>query len=329
MRILFFGDGSWATAALRFLQQDHQLLGVVLRRQPTESSFPAYVSQLDLPVYQPAKVNATSFLNEISARPADICLSASYDQIIRHRLLTWPRLGFINFHAAPLPHYRGRAALIWQVLNGVSHIGLTTHWMNERVDRGAVICRRQLRLGEDETYSELLERINDYIPELLSETLAGLEQPAVESTTVADHGTYFPRRQAGDEFIDWRDTSRRIHDQIRALSLPGLYAATYDDKGREIRIIRSRRLPEFPQLVGIPGSVIGRDAGGVIVKTGDTALHLSGVLTNGEESVPDWPLSTRLLGSEEMRLRCLESRVEKLVQQLRSVRHYETEEITG
>jgi len=65
MRILFFGDGDWATAALRSLMVKHEIIGVVFRCQPTTDRFSSFVSDCSLPQYAPARVNSASFREEV------------------------------------------------------------------------------------------------------------------------------------------------------------------------------------------------------------------------------------------------------------------------
>ena len=329
MKILFFGDGDWATAALQTLIAEHVLLGVVLRRHPTTQRFPDYVSQLGLPVFSPVKVNTASFRELVFALQPEVCLSVSYDQIIGNKLLELPPKGFINLHAAPLPHYRGRAAVIWQMLNGEPAIGLTTHWMSCQVDRGPIILQQQVPLGENDTLQEALEQINHQIPGLLRETMKRINLPAIREDAPVETGSSFPRRLPNDEFIDWGETSRNIHNLIRALSQTDLYAATYGSDGTEIRISGSRLLPEYPRQIGIPGSVIAAVEEGIIVKTGDTAILLTTVLTGGEETIPRLPLSYRLLNRGEMRLRRLEQEVTGLSARLARFERVEQEEYLG
>ncbi len=331
MRILFFGDGDWATAALRSLMVKHEIIGVVFRCQPTTDRFSSFVSDCSLPQYAPARVNSASFREEVGRLQTDLCVSVSYDQIIGSRLLKQPELGFINLHASPLPLYRGRATVIWQIINGVSNLSLCTHWMSDRVDRGEIILQKQVPLGADETLAEALDRLIEHVPGIMDETMVEIEtigrEPAPDSYSHLDYGSSFPRRLPGDEFVDWRDTSQNIHNKIRALSEPGLYAATCTADAGVIRIVRSRILLDYPAAIGIPGSIIERNEAGVIVKTGDTALQLTAVFVSSHEEVPAWPVSHRLLSRDEARLLALEKQVADLTSRLRQQERTEYKEL--
>jgi methionyl-tRNA formyltransferase len=331
MKILFLGDGDWATAALRALMLKHEIVGVVFRCQPTTERFTHFVSQFSLPQFTPSRVNSVSFREQVDRLQPDLCVSVSYDQIIGSRLLKQPRLGFVNLHAAPLPLFRGRATVIWQIINGVSNLGLTTHWMSGKVDQGAIILQKQIPLEADETLAEAQHKLIEEVPDLMLETVSQIETSGRKSTCASDsilrQGSSFPRRYPGDEFIDWRDTSQNIHNKIRALSEPGLYAAVYTPDNGVIRVMRSRLLPDSPAAIGIPGSIIERSKTGVVVKTGDTALELTAISVSNHEAVPAWPISSRLFSHEEARLIAMEQQVADLTRKLRQYEIHEHEEL--
>jgi methionyl-tRNA formyltransferase len=205
--------------------------------------------------------------------------------------------------------------------------------MSSRVDQGEIILQKQFPLGTDETLDEALSMLIEQVPDMMTETMEKIgttvRKPVCPSDSSSEPGSSFPRRLSGDEQIDWCDTSQNIHNKIRALSQPGLYAAVCTADNGVIRIMRSRMLPEYPATIGIPGSIIERNSTGVIVKTGDTALQLTAVIINDCEDVPAWPVSYRLLSLEETRLRRLERQVAELTNQFKQYERAEYGELCG
>ena len=152
MRILLFGDGAWAAnSTRRLLQSGHEILGVVVRRQPSDSTLVDTARALRLPVLQPDKVNSPEFVATIHSLAADLSLSISYNQILRPTMLETPRLGFVNFHAGKLPYYRGRNVINWAIINGESEIGITGHFIDEGIDTGDIILQRTLPISWTDT----------------------------------------------------------------------------------------------------------------------------------------------------------------------------------
>ena len=85
----------------------------------------------------------------------------AYGQIIPGRLLTIPRLGWINVHVVSLlPHYRGAAPVHWAIANGEAVTGLTTMQIDMGMDTGPVLLRREMSIGADETAPELAARMS-------------------------------------------------------------------------------------------------------------------------------------------------------------------------
>jgi methionyl-tRNA formyltransferase len=313
MRILLFGDGRWATESLRALIDDagHDLLGVVTRLKPTEPSLMELAGELNLPVHCPAKVNAPDFVKAVSDMRPDINVSISYDQILREQIVKTAPLGFINFHAGKLPHYRGRNVVNWAIINGETEIGLTSHYIDEGIDTGDIILQESLPIEWTDTYHDVLQKLFSRFPGFVSETLRAIADGTVNRKRQRDlPGTYFPARGEGDEWIDWNDTSLTIYNKIRAITRPGPGARTVYN-GRNAIIWRSSYDRGWPAYIATPGRIINRVKGeGVFVKTGDSVLLLEEVqIDHGEPKIPDWPVGTQLGIDIGARLRELETRI--------------------
>jgi hypothetical protein len=103
-----------------------------------------------------------------------------------------------------------------------------------------------------------------------------------------------------------------VFDFLRALAPPGPLALTHLEDGTAVRIVRAAPAPEFPRKLGIPGSIVGKDRQGNLVKTTDGAVRLLEVVLRGERRIPDLPLGTRFMDPREQRLEMLEKRLRLL-----------------
>src|ERR1700739_1225201 len=104
----------------------------------------------NLPVHQPAKIRAPEIEQQLRELAPEVIIIIAYGQIIPARLLTIPRLGWINLHASLLPHYRGAAPIHWAIANGETTTGLTTMQIDAGLDTGPVLLREELKIGPDE-----------------------------------------------------------------------------------------------------------------------------------------------------------------------------------
>ncbi|NER87931.1 methionyl-tRNA formyltransferase [Moorena sp. SIO3A2] len=316
MRLLFFGDGSWATQSLRRLaQEDWELLGVVTRLKPSDPALLESAQALGLPIFQPKKVNGPEFVAKVATLRPDLNLSVSYDQILRRPILESAPQGFINFHAGKLPFYRGRNVLNWALINGEKEIGLTAHYVNEGIDTGDIILQRTLPIYWTDGYGDLLERVVAAFPDLVANTVSLIANGEVERQPQSHLlGTYFSKRQNGDEWLDWSDSSHNLYNKIRGITHPGPGARTVLD-GQMVIVWRAFYDPAWPTYIATPGQVVGsRPHEGIVVKTGDSTLLIQEVqLKPREPCIPNWPIGKRLginliayLQSLEERLAALE-----------------------
>src|SRR5689334_21238254 len=131
MKIVLFGDGSWAARTLVKLRDaGHEIVAVVLRARPSEPGLEALARAMSRPVLQPLHVNAPESVATIRALGADVHLSIAYDQIFGPALRSTARW-FLNVHAGKLPQYRGRNVINWALINGEPEIGLTVHLVDD------------------------------------------------------------------------------------------------------------------------------------------------------------------------------------------------------
>src|SRR5262249_3537256 len=296
MKILFFGDGQWAAVSLRRLIARRWNVGaVVLRRQPSGEALGEAARQFGLPVLQPGRVNSPEFLEIVRSFGPDLSVSVSYDQIVHKPLLDSAPLGFVNFHAGKLPLYRGKNVINWALINGETEIGVTGHYMDEGIDTGDIVLQRTLPIEWTDTYGDVLDRVVAAFPDLVETTLTMIAEGTARRRPQAHlAGTYYAGRREGDEWLDWSDTSRNLHNKVRAITRPGPGARTILP-AQTFLIWRAYWAPAWPPYVTTPGEVVGRRGDGVFVKTGDSVLLVQECATPGRPGAPPaWPLGTRL-----------------------------------
>jgi methionyl-tRNA formyltransferase len=310
LRIILFGDGTWATESLLRLAERSQVIAVVLRVNSSEQTFATAARDLSIPILQPARVNAPEFVEQVKRLKPDLNLSIAYNQILRLPMLQIAPLGSVNFHAGKLPRYRGRNVINWAIINGETEIGLTAHFIDEGIDTGDIIRQDTLPINWTDTYGDVLARVVSYFPEFVTKTLESVVTGDYERRPQSEAAaTYFAGREPGDEWLDWSDTSFNLHNKVRAISRPGPGARTTigDDP---IIVWRAFYDPSFPKYLATPGQVVGRSQEGVLVKTGDSTLLVKEVEIDTSTCVtPRWPIGTRLGPNPAMQLTNILSRL--------------------
>src|SRR5580765_220519 len=171
MRVIFCGTPLFAVPTLKHLlaQTDFQVIGAITqpdrpRGRGQEVSFsPVKETAIGggIPVHQPEKIRAPEVHELLQKLVPVVIVIIAYGQIIPARLLTIPRLGWINLHASLLPRYRGAAPIHWAIANGETTTGLTTMQIDAGMDTGPTLLQHELKIGVDETSPELAARMSE------------------------------------------------------------------------------------------------------------------------------------------------------------------------
>lgn len=279
-RIAYFADDAWAVPALNRLLKlpDVEVVLVVERRQPTGTAVADAARANDLPLACPQDINDPAFHAGYARLQVDLGVSHSYDQIFRQPFIDAHPAGIINAHTALLPCYRGRNPLTWALIAGEPVVGVSVHYVDAGIDTGDILHQVAVPVGPDDPFGLVRDRIGRAAAAAIAEAVRLITTGTAPAHAIAQDqlgpGFYCSRRGPGDERIDWHGPAQTVHDFVRALADPGPGARTVDTNGREWAIRATQRLERSAPHVGRPGTVIGTDPTGVIVKTGDTALRI-------------------------------------------------------
>jgi len=235
MRIVFCGTPSFAVPTLKHLlgQADFEIVGVITqpdrpRGRGQEVSFSAVKETAlaaNLVVHQPEKIRAPETETLLRKLAPDCVIIIAYGQIIPARLLSIPKLGWINLHASLLPKYRGAAPINWAIVNGETRTGVTTMRIDAGMDTGEMLLRREIEIGAGETAPELATRMSECGGALMAQTLRGLRDGAI-SPKAQNHAevSYAPMLKKADGRIDWKRPAVEIYNRMRGFApWPGAY----------------------------------------------------------------------------------------------------------
>lgn len=243
LRIVFMGTPEFAVGILdAILQNKYEVVGVITaadkpagRGQKIKySAVKEYALANELPLLQPTNLKDESFLAELKA------LNANLQIVVAFRMLpkvVWemPSLGTFNLHASLLPNYRGAAPINWAVINGETKTGVTTFFIDDKIDTGAMILNAETAIGESESAGELHDRLMQLGSETVIQTLALLEKGNVSTTIQQDTAEIKTAYKLNKENckIDWTKPASDIHNLIRGLSPYPAAWCFFGDKGEE------------------------------------------------------------------------------------------------
>lgn len=314
MRLVFMGTPESAVPTLRRCVEDgHEVLAVWTQpdrpagrgNRLKASPVKEYALSRGLVVQQPSKIKTPEALALFNAREFDAAVVVAYGRILPPAFLRAPRRGCVNVHFSLLPKYRGAAPVNWAIVRGETVTGVTTMLVDEGLDTGPIFLQRSTHIGVDETAPRLLERLSHEGAELLSETLARLDE--VEPRRQRDEeATLAPMLRREDGLIDWSLSAAEIERRVRGFQ-PWPNAHTLY-VGR--RLVIWRAAPASIEANDAhdsrpkrPGEVVEARGDELCVACGDrTALRILELQLEGKQRVSarDFINGTRLRAGERL-----------------------------
>ena len=256
MRIIFMGSAELACPCLDRLLANpaDQVVGVVTQPdrpkgrslQMTPCAVRAHVAARGIPILTPDNVNAPDSVAALQALAPDLIVVVAYGQFLKADILNLPsrgpahRLvrhsfsdggsplgegGCINVHASLLPKYRGAAPIQWAVVNGETETGMTTMFVNIRMDAGDIIDQLAEPIRPEDTAGSLHDRLAQCGADLLARTIETLRQGSIRRQPQDEaKATFAPRIKKADGRIDWRLPAALIHNRVRGFNpWPGCF----------------------------------------------------------------------------------------------------------
>ncbi len=285
MKLIFMGTPEFAAVSLRALAENHDVVSAVCRPdghagrggKPSSPAVKKTAEQLSIPVLQPeSAVELTADFEKL--KPEAVCVAA-YGKMIPSGMLKFARHGFVNLHASLLPSYRGAAPINRAVMAGETKTGVTTILIDENLDSGDILLRKEIAIHNDENSEQLTQRAAKAGAELLVQTLDGIEKGEIEPKP-QDHSaaTYAPRLTKEDGRIDWEKPAEEIRNKTRGtLPWPGAFT---NFGGKILKIIKA----EFSTGSGKPGEVLSSEKS-FVVAAGIGALKIEEVQLEGKRKM--------------------------------------------
>jgi methionyl-tRNA formyltransferase len=235
LRIVFCGTPEFAVPSLRRLAERPEFSIEAVITQPDRprgrgqhvgsSPIKETALEIGLHVFQPETIKSESSQEFLKRVSPDAVVIIAYGQIIPARLLTIPRLGWINLHASLLPHYRGAAPIHWAIANGETITGLTTMQIDAGMDTGPTLLHHEIEIGPDETAPELSARMSTIGGDLIAESLLRFDRGEISpAPQEQENASYAPILKKEEGRIAWERPAQQIYNRIRAFTpWPGSY----------------------------------------------------------------------------------------------------------
>jgi len=292
MKIVFFGTSEFAASILqRLAGSGHSVAAVVTQpdrkggRLLKTLTHPVKkrAKELALPLYQTGGFPDRELSARLKAAGADLFVVAAFGTILKKDLLDIPDVCSLNAHASLLPKYRGAAPVNWAVINGERKTGVSVIRMNERMDAGDIVIKRETDIGKDETSEGLSQRLAEMGGTLVLDAIELIRSGAARFLRQDEaEATFAPKLKKKDGKLDWSADTVSILNRVRGLKpWPGAYSFI---GGRVLKIISAGPVATETFSHFSPGEVVAAGAGqGLFVKTGDGAISVFELQIEGKK----------------------------------------------
>ena len=228
LKIIFMGTPEFAVQSLdALIYNNYEVKAVVTAPDKKSgrgnkinfSDVKKYTIEKKLRLLQPKNLKEIDFINELKSINADIFIVVAFRMLPK---VIWeiPKKGTINLHASLLPQLRGAAPIHWAIIEGLKKTGVTTFFINEKIDFGNIIEQKQVEIEDFENTGNLYEKLKKIGSLLLLSTLELISEDKFKIIKQSNSENLLkaPKLNKLNTRIDWNESGQKIFNMIRGLS---------------------------------------------------------------------------------------------------------------
>ncbi len=265
LRIVFMGTPDFAVASLKALiAANLNIVGVITApdkpagrgRKLRQSAVKEFALKHDLNILQPSNLKHPDFLNSLRLLKADLQIVVAFRMLPKH-VWSMSKLGTFNLHASLLPHYRGAAPINWAIINGETKTGVTTFFINEKIDTGGILLQKEYSISPTIDVGELHNALMKIGGLLVVKTVQLIRSNnyQIKNQPIADLKPA-PKLNKDNCKIDWNKPLNQVYNHIRGLSpYPTAYSILKNGEDHlEIKLYKTSKIEENHNLE--PGKLL-------------------------------------------------------------------------
>lgn len=282
-KIIFFGTPDFAVKSLDAIYSNFNIQSVVTTpdrksgrgQKLNESDVKKYAKKQNINILQPDNLKDEGFINEVKKLDPDLIIVVAFRKIPKE-IFSIPKYGTINLHASLLPNYRGAAPINWCLINNETKTGVTTFFINEKIDQGDILLQEELIISNEDDFGLLYNKLSKVGAKLLVKTIK-----KVFSNNLNPSKQYIdteiklaPKLNSENTRIDWNKPVNKIIGQVKGLSpKPGAWTMIKNDQD----LIRMKILKaEGKEIKSLKDNVTGK----IVIENGELHIYSSNGVIN-------------------------------------------------
>lgn len=244
LRIVFMGTPEFAVGILdNIVQNNFNVVGVITAsdkpagrgKQLKHSAVKEYALEKGLHLLQPTNLKDEGFLAELKALNANVQVVVAF-RMLPESVWRMPEFGTFNLHASLLPQYRGAAPINWAIINGETKTGVTTFFIDDKIDTGEIIMSDEIAIDDSDNAGQLHDKLMHLGKDTVVKTLNKIASGSVKTTEQTESELKeAPKLFKENCEINWNLSAAEIHNFIRGLSpYPAAWTTLIDGEQQNI-----------------------------------------------------------------------------------------------
>jgi methionyl-tRNA formyltransferase len=294
MNIVFMGTPEFAVSSLEILLSSHHNISAVVTvpdkpqgrgLKLLQSPVKKFALQKNLTVIQPENLADSDFVGRLQAVNPELIVVVAF-RILPKEIFAIPKFGSFNLHASLLPKYRGAAPVNWAIIKGEKETGVTTFFIEEKIDTGNIIMQNKCEITEDDDAGSLHDKLAVLGAKTVMSTVNLIEMTGGNIPVYSQESSLASKApKISREFckINWNDTTGNNFNFIRGLSPhPGAYTFR---EGKLMKIFKTKKYMKSVGTNGLPGRYgeVKLQESKLFITCTDGYLEISELQTEGKK----------------------------------------------
>ncbi|MCD4795214.1 MAG: methionyl-tRNA formyltransferase [Bacteroidales bacterium] len=300
-RIIFMGTPDFAVESLKSLQENgFNIIGVITApdkpagrgKKLQASAVKKYATENNLALLQPANLKNEQFIEDLKALKADLNVVVAF-RMLPEVVWDMPEFGTINLHASLLPNYRGAAPINHAIINGESITGVTTFFIEKKIDTGNIIFQEKVNILPNETAGELHDKLMFVGGELIVKTVETIIKNEVNAISQKQFSKETDNLKPANKIfkenckINWDQSIDKVYNFIRGLSpYPTAWTKMVNIGSKDIisvKIFLTEKISDEHNF--LPGSIISDNKNFIKIATRDGYISLKALQIQGKKQM--------------------------------------------
>ena len=239
------GTPEFATHCLKYLvEENYNVIGVITApdrpsgrgQKVIFSSVKKYALQQNLEILQPDNLKDPNFINQLQKWKSDVQVVVAF-RMLPKQVWQLASKGTFNLHASLLPKYRGAAPINWAIMNGEKESGVSTFFIDEKIDTGNIIFQQKVKIEEHENAGSLHNKLMHSGAQLISKTIDAINNNTAPNIEQKGESSQAPKIFKSDCRINWNNDPKKIVQKILGLSpYPASWTTLMGDEDKVFKI---------------------------------------------------------------------------------------------